>query len=158
MPTLSELNEPHLDLLKTRFEELKNYVLSASSQGLPAHEVELGLWHRVLQMGYHALGLFFALQGSGDVGESLTLSDGQQVRRLEDLRERAYHSVFGTFRLSRAVYGTREGQKIDCVPLDSRLALPESEFSYLLSLLQNLFALGRYGESPGGAGDEMGDR
>ncbi len=132
MPTLSELNEPHLDLLKARFEELKNYVLSASSQGLPAHEVELGLWHRVLQMGYHALGLFFALQGSGDVGESLTLSDGRQVRRLEDLRERAYHSVFGTFELSRAAYGTREGQKIDCVPLDSRLALPESDFSYLL--------------------------
>ena len=78
------------------------------------------------------MGLFFALQGTGDVGDSLTLSDERQVRGFEDWRERPYHSVFGTFRLSRAVYGTREDQKIDCVPLDSRLQLPESEFSYLL--------------------------
>ena len=132
MHTLSELNEQHLDLLNTRFEEMRHYVLTAARQGLPAHEVELALWQRVLQMGYHAFGMFFALQGSGDVGDSLTLSDGRQVRRLDDLRERAYHSVFGSFTLTRAVYGTREGQKIDCVPLDSRLQLPESEFSYLL--------------------------
>ena len=45
-------------------------------------------------MGYHAFGMFFALQGTGDAGDSLTLSDGRQVRRLDDLRERAYHSVF----------------------------------------------------------------
>lgn len=132
MHTLSELNEQHLDLLNTRFEEMRHYVLTAARQGLPAHEVELALWQRVLQMGYHAFGMFFALQGTGDVGDSLTLSDGRQVRRLDDLRERAYHSVFGSFTLTRAVYGTREGQKIDCVPLDSRLQLPESEFSYLL--------------------------
>ena len=77
--------------------------------------MEQGLWQRVLQMGYHAMGLFFALQGTGDVGDSLTLSDGRQVQRFEDLRERPYPSIFGTFRLSRAGYGTREGQRIDNV-------------------------------------------
>ncbi len=49
MHTRSELNEQHLDLLKSRFEEMKNYVLTAASQGLPAHEVELALWRRVLR-------------------------------------------------------------------------------------------------------------
>jgi hypothetical protein len=34
--------------------------------------------------------------------------------------------------LSRYVYGTREGQRIDFVPLDARLELPESEYSYVL--------------------------
>ncbi len=38
----------------------------------------------------------------------------------------------GSFELSRRVYGTREGQKIEWVPLDQRLQLPESKFSYLL--------------------------
>lgn len=30
------------------------------------------------------------------------------------------------------MYGSREGQKIDCAPLDPRLHLPEGVFSYLL--------------------------
>jgi hypothetical protein len=30
------------------------------------------------------------------------------------------------------VYGTREGQEIEFVPLDARLQLPESEYSYVL--------------------------
>jgi len=132
MRTLSDRDELDLDLLQNRFEELKDYVTNAAQEGQAAHEVELELWHRVLDIGHQAMGLFFGLQGTGDVGETLTLSDGRQVRRLEDLHERIYQSVFGSFTLHRAVYGTRQGQKIDCVPLDTRLQLPESEFSYLL--------------------------
>jgi hypothetical protein len=41
-------------------------------------------------------------------------------------------TVFGEFEIPRVVYGTREGQKIQHVPLDARLQLPESKFSYLL--------------------------
>jgi len=130
MNTLSDRND--LGLLQTRVEEIKEYVMSAACEGRPAHEVELGLWRRVLDVGHQALGLFFCLQGTGDVGETFTLSDGRETRRLEDLHERTYQSVFGRFTLKRAVYGSREGQKIDCVPLDTRLQLPESEFSYLL--------------------------
>jgi hypothetical protein len=40
--------------------------------------------------------------------------------------------VFGPFELARVVYGTREGQKIEAVPWDERLRLPESKFSYPL--------------------------
>jgi len=132
MRTLCDLNERHSDLLRNRFEEMKDYVMTAAQEGLPAHEVERELWQRVLQVGHQALGLFFSLQGTGDVGDTLMLSDGRHVHRLEDLRERTYQSVFGAFKLRRVVYGSREGQKIDCVPLDTRLQLPESEFSYLL--------------------------
>jgi hypothetical protein len=48
------------------------------------------------------------------------------------LHSRTYQSIFGEFELCRAVYGTREGQKIEFVPLDDRLSLPQSKFSYVL--------------------------
>jgi hypothetical protein len=45
------------------------------------------------------------------------------------------------------VYGTREGQKIEHVPLDQRLRLPESKFSYLLQDWdQSLVVEGPYAE------------
>ena len=47
------------------------------------------------------------------------------MRRLNDLHRREIRNVFGLFELYRAVYGTREGQKIEAVPLDERLGLPQ---------------------------------
>ena len=41
-------------------------------------------------------------------------------------------SIFGRFDLQRVAYGTRESQAITFVPLDKRLQLPESDFSYVL--------------------------
>jgi hypothetical protein len=70
--------------------------------------------------------------GSGDLGESLTLPDGRTIDRLEALHHRRYVSIFGLFDLMRTAYGSREGQKIDFVPLDNRLQLPASDFSYVL--------------------------
>src|SRR5215212_6863331 len=112
--------------------ELLDHVHQAARQGTPAHEVEKALWGKVLALGHQALGLFFRLQGTGDLGETVELPDGQTARRLEQTHERPYRSVFGDFTLDRAVYGTREGQKIDFVPLDARLQLPASDYSYLL--------------------------
>jgi hypothetical protein len=54
------------------------------------------------------------------------------VKRLEPLHRRAYQSIFGPFELERAVYGSREGQTLEYVPLDAQLQLPASKFSYLL--------------------------
>jgi hypothetical protein len=85
-----------------------------------------------LNLGNAAMKLFFSLQGTGDLGLSVTLPDGQVVNRLEALHTRDYLSIFGPFKLERAVYGSREGKKIDFIPLDARLSLPESKFSYLL--------------------------
>jgi hypothetical protein len=112
--------------------DLKSYVERAAKQGLAAHEVEADIWRRVLSLGHQALDLLFQLVGSGDVGESTALPDGHEVRRLEGLHSRTYQSVFGRFEVERTVYGSREGQKIEYVPVDTQLQLPESEFSYLL--------------------------
>src|SRR5207248_10505858 len=87
------------------------------------------------------LGHFFDLQGDGDLGPTLTMPDGHTVRRLPEHHPRTYRSVFGTFKLQRTVYGTREGQKIECVPLDARLQLPAGDFSYLLQKWDQLLGV-----------------
>lgn len=111
---------------------LVTYVRTAATQGTPVHDVERGIWQRLLQMGRTTLGHFFALQGTGDLGDTVTLPDGQTCQRLPQPHSRRYLSIFGAFTLTRTVYGSREGQKIAFVPLDNRLQLPESVFSYVL--------------------------
>lgn len=112
--------------------DLLAYVRTAATQGTAVHEVERGIWQRLLQLGHTTLGCFFTQQGSGDQGDTVTLPDGQTCQRLPQLHSRRYLSIFGEFTLARTVYGSREGQKIDFVPLDNRLQLPESVFSYVL--------------------------
>jgi hypothetical protein len=95
------------------------------------HEVEGDVWNRLLDLGRLLIKEFLALHGTGDLGETITL-DGQECQRLPELHRRRYVSIFGEFWLARAVYGTREGQKIEFVPLDNRLQLPQGSFSFLL--------------------------
>ena len=118
--------------LHEEFVELDKFVRESAQKGVPVHGVERGLWSRLLDIGHKALGQFFRLQGDGDLGETVTLPDGESLSRLEGLRQRRYVSIFGEYRLQRVVYGSREKQKIEFVPLDTRLQLPEGSFSYVL--------------------------
>ena len=59
-------------------------------------------------------------------------SEGRTLHRLPEAHARRYVSIFGAFRLERTVYGSREGQALQFVPLDNRLQLPAGAFSYLL--------------------------
>jgi hypothetical protein len=104
----------------------------ALSSGEAVHEVELGLWEIALQVGHEALKTFLTCHGSGDMGETVTLSDGRVVARLPELHARRYVSIFGAFELQRTAYGSREGQSLEFVPLDNRLQLPRNVFSYAL--------------------------
>lgn len=125
---LKEENADVLAILK----EMLTAVREAAQNGTPIHEVERTVWQQVLRIGRAALGQFLALLGPGDMGESITLPAGRVCQRLEQTHSRRYVSIFGKFVLKRAVYGSREGQKIEFVPLDNRLQLPESVFSYVL--------------------------
>jgi hypothetical protein len=120
------------DSLGSALDDLRAFVLAQASAGATFHDFESGLWQRLLSLGQQAVGLFLAACGTGDLGETFTLPDGPPLRRLEQTHDRELTSVFGTFTLHRTCYGSREGQKIDFVPLDNRLALPEGKFSYLL--------------------------
>jgi hypothetical protein len=113
-------------------QEMLGAVHEAAHNGTPVHEVERTVWQQVLKIGHATLKQFLASLGTGDMGERVTLPDGREVDRLPEVHKRRYVSIFGTFELTRAVYGSREGQKIEFVPLDNRLQLPESVFSYVL--------------------------
>lgn len=119
--------------------QLRQFVQDSARQGRPAHEVELGLFRRVMSLGRNVLGEFFAGQGSGDIGEQFTLPDGQVVHRQPELNDRDYTTIFGDFTLSRTVYSAGSQQKLE-VPLDARLQLPDSKFSHLLQSWDQLVA------------------
>ena len=72
----------HPPALDSLVAELAAYVRQAAAAGAPAHEAEHAIWTRVLAVGRQALGLFFHLQGTGDVGEAVELPDGSTARRL----------------------------------------------------------------------------
>lgn len=120
------------ETLLRQLAQLQAFLQASAQEGKPLHEVELGIWHQLLRMGRTCLGEYLEGHGTGDLGETVTLPTGQQCHRLDELHERRYVSIFGEFRLHRAVYGSREGQAIAFVPLDNRLQLPASAFSYVL--------------------------
>jgi hypothetical protein len=120
------------ELLQKIVPEIVDLLVSALHEGTPAHKVEEDLWDVLLGAGHQSMRAFFDSHGTGDLGPSLTLPNGDEVKRLEKLHTRQYVSVFGRFDLKRVAYGTRESQAIAFVPLDNRLQLPESDFSYLL--------------------------
>jgi len=116
-----------IDQAKTMTKVLEDAV----EQRQAAHEVEQSIFRWAMQMGCPALGLFFQLYGNGDQGETVELPEVKQLNRLDCVHRKAYQSVVDEYTLDRVVYGSHEGQKIEYVPLDEQLQLPQSEFSYL---------------------------
>lgn len=117
---------------RRQLEELEQWLRQAVQQGAAAHEVERHLFQQVLSLGAKLLGGFLKEVGPGDLGATITLSSGQILKRWDEPQARRLLSVFGPFAIPRCIYGTRPGQRIELVPTDQRLQLPESEASYLL--------------------------
>jgi hypothetical protein len=117
---------------QAQFEQMLDLVRRAADEGRRIDSVERDLMRQLLALGYTLLGWFVAQQGDGDVGPEVTTPEGDTSRRLPEHHDRRYVSIFGELTIPRFVYGTREGQKIEWVPLDERLGLPEGDFSYVL--------------------------
>ena len=129
-------------------ERLVEIVQQAATAGQRIDEVERTIFIELLKVGFHLLSAFVRNAGDGDVGETIdvhttangptpTPEEGQTqeartLRRLPAPHVRRYVSIFGELTISRWVYGTREGQAIEAVPLDARLGLPAGDFSYVL--------------------------
>ena len=125
------LLECNVEAASERFAGLERSISRAAREGTAAHVVELDLFRQVLALGAELFGEFLKLSGTGDKGPTATLDDGRTVKRLEP-RARRLVTVFGVFTFPRCAYGMREGQKIEWVPTDQRLQLPEGDVSYLL--------------------------
>jgi hypothetical protein len=131
-----------------QFQALLDFVGRASAEQQRLDQAERGLLSGLLEMGRSLLTAFVAAAGDGDHGESTTAPDGSVQRRLPEPHSRIYRSIFGTLSIKRYVYGTREGQRIACVPLDARLGLPQGEFSYVLEdWLQRFAVKGSFAEA-----------
>ena len=79
--------------------------------------------------------------GNGDVGPEYQLPEGSTVKRSEEPQSREYVSIFGKIDIQRYVYAQRQGQAIEFVAIDARLALPAGKFSYLLQDWDQSFAV-----------------
>lgn len=111
---------------------LQDWVYQSAQDGTAAHEVERGLFRKVLELAATLFEGFLKLVGPGDFGETVTLDDGRLVHRSEEQHDRRLLAVFGRFEVSRWVYAERPGAKFEFIPTDQRLQLPASEVSYLL--------------------------
>lgn len=125
---------------KWEFERILQWVLLAGLEGQRIDLVEEEVFRSVLGLGLMMMKIYLAAEGTGDVGEIFE-HEGRMLRRLEELHERRYVSVFGELKIARQVYGTRETQKLEVVPLDARLGLPEGEYSNLLQQWDQSFCV-----------------
>src|SRR4051794_20696446 len=115
-----------------QFDALRDFVRQAAGDGQRIDSVEREVFRQLLGLGHTLLSAFVAAHGDGDLGPQAETPEGHTVRRLPERHDRRYLSIFGELTIDRVAYGTREGQKIERVPLDERLALPEGDFSYVL--------------------------
>ena len=115
-----------------QFGALQALVEQAAQDGRRIDTVERELFRRLLGLGHTLLSAFVAAQGDGDLGPEAEAPGGRTVRRLPARHDRRYVSIFGELTIARVVYGTRQGQEIEHVPLDERLGLPAGDFSYVL--------------------------
>src|SRR3972149_2974124 len=100
--------------------QLFRFMQESAEAGKPVHDVELGIWQRLLALGRQALEQFFRAQGTGDVGEAFTIPDGRELTRLEDLHPRFDQTIFGQASMSRPLSKPSASEKIVAVPLDAR--------------------------------------
>jgi len=130
--TLGDFGERQFDALTGEVDVLAQWICDAASQGTAAHEVERGLFDRLLRLGYTLFQGFLTMVGPGDFGEEVTLDNGRVVHRAKEQHERRLLTIFGEFTIARWVYAQRDKAKFEFVPTDQRLQLPASEVSYLL--------------------------
>lgn len=136
-------------ILKARevFDTIVAAVRESACEAKPIHEVERQLWDLSLTMMRQMLEGYVAGFDQGDLGPTVE-HEGRSLRRLEQPHTRRYVSAFGELSIARRVYGTRETQKHEVVPLDAMLSLPEGEFSYLLEQWDQGFCVqNSYGKS-----------
>jgi len=138
---------------KAQFEQLLTLVQTGK---VPLDQLESNLFAGLLALGRSLLEAYIAGRGTGDVGPTVSW-EGRTLRRLEELHEKRYVSVFGEMTIRRHVYGTRETQKHELIPLDAELNLPATDYSYLLQKWDQSFCVkGSFKEAKASVADILG--
>ena len=105
------------------------------------HDVERGIFTRVLEMGFAAVEMYLHAQGEGDLGEQIETETGTVLFRSEQVVARPLRTIFGEHTLRTHVYSRGPKRKIELRPIDARIELPEGKASYLLQEFSQLFGV-----------------
>jgi len=117
------------------FWTLVEYLQKAADQHQPIHQVEETIFRKFMVAGRWMLQAFLDMSGSGDVGPTViaagdsSTDPDQELPRLEQTHKRPYLSIFGEISVERTCYGH---DRVEAVPLDAQLHLPQRQYSYLL--------------------------
>src|SRR3954469_23232469 len=117
----------------------------AAEEQQPIHQVEQTLFRDLLVIGRWLLQAFLDMAGTGDVGPTLTVAGDspsnpdQSLPRLDQRHRRPYLSIFDEITIERTCYGR---DRIEAVPLDAQLHLPQRQYSYLLQKWLGSFGVG----------------
>lgn len=124
-------------------EELENFVQQAAAEGRALRDVERGVFDRMLQLGRVTLNQYLALQGNGDLGETVTTDGGQTLHRSAEPVARPLRTIFGKHEFSQFVYRRRRHSHAPIVfrPIDARMSLSPDCWSHLLEEFTQLFCL-----------------
>ena len=107
-----------------QFDALREFVQQAARDGQRIDTVERELFRQLLGLGHTLLSAFVAAPGRRRPRPRRRAPQGHTVRRLPGRHDRRYVSIFGELTIARVVYGTREGQRIERVPLNSASPCP----------------------------------
>ena len=116
---------------QAQFQKMCEFLRQAQDEGRRLDQVERGLFPQAMEMCLRMLQAFVEAYGDGDEGPTVE-RDSRTLQRLEEPHDKRYLSIFGELIISRYVYGTREGQAHEWMPLDAALGLPAGDNSYVL--------------------------
>lgn len=116
-------------------------VEDAAKTGRALHGVERDVLQSVLRLGHAAMNGLLALQGLGDLGETVTTEDGRTLHRSKEPTERRLRTVFGEHLFRQFVYASGAKRAVELRPIDARLELSARVGSYLLEEFSQLFCL-----------------
>ena len=122
--------EEKFAILDHKFAELKKYVMDSAQQRTAIHLSEKGIFSRLLEMGRLLLEIFIQQSGPNHDVENLPRTATEQTLPYKGKSTRTYFSIFGKIKIRRARYLKPSGRYH--YPLDVRLELPPSKYSYLL--------------------------
>lgn len=123
--------ETHFCRVYEQFQRIVVKLEKAVEKDTPIDKVERELVEDLRMLGRSALEAFIERQGDGDIGQTFE-HEGQTLRRLAEMLRGRYFSAFGPIAIKHYGYATRPTQKVVLQPLAVRLALPESDYSYVL--------------------------
>lgn len=131
------------DSLAGMAEGIGEFVEQAAREGTSLREFEREIFDRLLKMGQAATEQFLALQGDGDLGETLTDEEGRTLYRSKEPMQRPLRTIFGEHRFEAYVYRHRRhpNTPIAYRPIDERLGIEPDRWSPLLQEFTMLFGV-----------------